>query len=262
MNGTVRQRRTDGFTLTELLVVIAIIALLASILFPAFARARENARRATCQSNLKQIGLGVAMYIQDFDGHYPAVDSNYSNYTGNQPSTGPFSAPAFGIQQTWSNRIYPYLKSAPIFLCPSQKTANAFFGGSTPCSYAMNVYLSYTSTHSYWDAGLGYTQNPMPESLVQQPARCFEVLESAGSTIPYTEPLGAGVYYAPAMPGSDIAAALSGAGWGVATTNYAMHFDGCNALFADGHVKYQTRQSGVVNAAEPNFAQLWEPWTP
>jgi prepilin-type N-terminal cleavage/methylation domain-containing protein len=62
--------RRTGFTLIELLVVIAIIAILAAILFPVFARARENARRASCMSNLKQIGLGMMMYVQDYDGKY------------------------------------------------------------------------------------------------------------------------------------------------------------------------------------------------
>src|ERR1700722_4415731 len=62
----------NGFPLIELLVVIAIIALLAAILFPVFARARENARRATCQSNLKQLGLGMLQYEQDHDERFPA----------------------------------------------------------------------------------------------------------------------------------------------------------------------------------------------
>src|SRR5471032_2605405 len=63
--------RSIGFTLIEILVVIAIIAILAAILFPAFARARENARRASCQSNLKQIGIGMTQYCQDYDERLP-----------------------------------------------------------------------------------------------------------------------------------------------------------------------------------------------
>ena len=67
------RRRIPGFTLIELLVVIAIIAILAAILFPVFARARENARKSTCQSNLKQIGMAVQMYAQDYDEIYPGI---------------------------------------------------------------------------------------------------------------------------------------------------------------------------------------------
>src|SRR5690348_11021219 len=81
MTRTVRRARR-AFTLIELLVVIAIIAILAAILFPVFAQAREAARKATCQSNLKQIGSGLLMYIQDYDETYPVND-----YGGNQPFT-------------------------------------------------------------------------------------------------------------------------------------------------------------------------------
>src|ERR1022692_3932033 len=70
-----RRGHQSGFTLIELLVVIAIIAILAAILFPVFARARENARRSSCQSNLKQIALGFKQYIQDYDEEYPATGS-------------------------------------------------------------------------------------------------------------------------------------------------------------------------------------------
>src|SRR5688572_3103121 len=76
--------RRFAFTLIELLVVIAIIALLAAILFPVFARARENARRASCQSNLKQLGLGFAQYVQDFDEKMPGI---YNGATGYADST-------------------------------------------------------------------------------------------------------------------------------------------------------------------------------
>src|SRR5688500_3211019 len=76
-------RKNRAFTLIELLVVIAIIAILAAILFPVFARARENARRASCQSNLKQIGLGVMQYVQDYDERYPAWARSLNNPLGN-----------------------------------------------------------------------------------------------------------------------------------------------------------------------------------
>src|SRR5471032_1752630 len=104
--------RRKGFTLIELLVVIAIIAILAAILFPVFARARENARRASCQSNLKQIGLGMLQYAQDYDERIPfGVFAGYGN-----------SLPD-GIG--WAGPLYPYLKSAQIFVCPSDSTQPA-----------------------------------------------------------------------------------------------------------------------------------------
>src|SRR5687768_1565205 len=78
-----KQRLAAGFTLIELLVVIAIIALLAAILFPVFARARENARKTSCLSNMKQIGLGISQYTQDFDETVPRVWLG----AGNGPST-------------------------------------------------------------------------------------------------------------------------------------------------------------------------------
>jgi prepilin-type N-terminal cleavage/methylation domain-containing protein/prepilin-type processing-associated H-X9-DG protein len=124
-----RERKPRGFTLIELLVVIAIIAILAAILFPVFARARENARRASCQSNLKQIGLGVAQYTQDYDESYPIP---YSQVT---------SSPA--AWATWRQIIQPYVKSTQLFRCPSN-TRDASDGAAgtypaVPVNYSMNV---------------------------------------------------------------------------------------------------------------------------
>ena len=92
--------KRSAFTLIELLVVIAIIAILAAILFPVFARARENARRASCTSNLKQIGLGVIQYQQDYDETMPRID--------------------YGEGTKWMDITQPYLKSAQVFSCPSE----------------------------------------------------------------------------------------------------------------------------------------------
>src|SRR2546421_4309664 len=98
--------RRTAFTLIELLVVIAIIAILAAILFPVFARARENARRSSCQSNLKQIGLGVLQYVQDYDETFPM---------------GRTADPILGQWASgWSATIQPYVKSSQIMQCPSE----------------------------------------------------------------------------------------------------------------------------------------------
>ena len=96
----------QGFTLIELLVVIAIIAILAAILFPVFARARENARRASCQSNLKQMGIGAMQYSQDYDETICPSLLNDAGYTDAQ-------SPSF------VDLLQPYVKSLQIFSCPS-----------------------------------------------------------------------------------------------------------------------------------------------
>ena len=104
-----------GFTLIELLVVIAIIALLAAILFPVFAQAREKAREVTCLSNARQIGLGVRMYAQDYDETMPLFDAYHT-----QPPAG--IAGHKGVEVL----LQPYVKSAPIFKCPNDN------GGPVP----------------------------------------------------------------------------------------------------------------------------------
>lgn len=122
--------RKIGFTLIELLVVVAIIAVLASILFPVFARARENARRANCMSNEKQLSLAALQYTQDYD------ERLFGFYTG----------PA-ATQVTWMNRLQPYMKSTQIFKCPSD--AILINGGLTSfaTSYCYNwYYLSDSGT--------------------------------------------------------------------------------------------------------------------
>jgi len=101
-----------GFTLIELLVVIAIIAILAAILFPVFAKAREKARQTSCLSNVKQMALGVLMYAQDFDEQWP-----YHYYASGGSITYPGGGTNAGMM--WYAAIYPYVKNTQLFSCPS-----------------------------------------------------------------------------------------------------------------------------------------------
>ncbi len=115
------QRNTRGFTLIELLVVIAIIAILAAILFPVFAQAREKARGISCLSNLKQAGLATLMYVQDYDETFPMSLAPF-------PGATPDYAAAACIT-TFYDRVSPYQKNADIMRCPSKPTACDFIAG-------------------------------------------------------------------------------------------------------------------------------------
>ena len=122
--------RRHGFTLIEILVVLTIIVLLAALLFPAFSRSREAARRASCQSNLKQVGLSLLQYSQDYDGTTPPI------YTG--------TAAADKNPNNWRVLMFPYVKSEQVFRCPSNpenetSATNAAAGDvSINASYAAN----------------------------------------------------------------------------------------------------------------------------
>jgi len=132
----------SGFTLIELLVVIAIIAILAAILFPVFARARENARRASCQSNLKQIGLGFMQYSQDYDERYPLHFANNDGSIVTSWASSPTNAGEPGRDMGWAELIQPYVKSRQILQCPSEPTGpvSALSNGTGYTDYMSNVY--------------------------------------------------------------------------------------------------------------------------
>src|SRR2546423_11341691 len=112
-------KRTPGFTLIELLVVIAIIAILAAILFPVFAQARKSARSTSWLSNVKQVGLAVLMYSQDYDERFPIplydMPQNDPTYGKQDQPWGVWIAYHIG----WNHTVLPYIKNVQIFQCPS-----------------------------------------------------------------------------------------------------------------------------------------------
>jgi prepilin-type N-terminal cleavage/methylation domain-containing protein len=164
-------RKRTGFTLIELLVVIAIIAILAAILFPVFAQAREQARMSTCLSNFKQIGMGVQMYLQDWDETYPM--NRIAQNPGGSECNGK------GRMITWKHETAPYVKSVAVFKCPSNPRGNLpdetggddKFGETVfPISYAYNGTLLWNS--------LGPNEPVLREAMVPESSRYIMLIES------------------------------------------------------------------------------------
>lgn len=155
------RNRRQAFTLIELLVVIAIIAILAAILFPVFARAREQARKTTCVSNLKQIGLGLLMYAQDYDETFPWLMQDGRN---NDDATGLSRQMVSGPPQ-WSVDLnnkrglfmeyatYPYTKNYQLFVCPTLQGDPVRIG-------ADNMVLNEFGSYAYAYGGVGAVPSP------------------------------------------------------------------------------------------------------
>ena len=120
--------RKSGFTLIELLIVIAIIVILAAVLFPVFATAREKARQTACASNMKQLGLALTQYSQDFDEVWPNGMAMTVNLQQQNP-TSPIG---------WANAIYPYVKSVNTYMCPNEKNG-VFVSVAANCNIANDV---------------------------------------------------------------------------------------------------------------------------
>lgn len=128
-----KQRR--GFTLIELLVVIAIIAILAAILFPVFAQARETARSASCKSNLKQLITGCVMYATDNDGYWPSNSS--------KDWISPIDAP--NQRSSWYTQLQPYVKNMGVFDCPSAPQGTLYQAGGINTAYVTNWWMIWNN---------------------------------------------------------------------------------------------------------------------
>jgi len=215
------QERRLGFTLIELLVVIAIIAILAAILFPVFAQAREAARKASCQSNLKQLGTAAAMYSQDYDGR---LVCGGGVCFGGPPGCSEAN-PLPSQQYQWITQ--PYIKNWNVLKCPSDPRPIT----TDPMSYGVNN-VGLTDFN-------GGGQNGVNESQLQQPAGTIMLIEGGNGA----HVNGGDTQLGERMVGDTTIwnawdrVAHDNTGWNW-TDNLPRHGNGNNALFCDGHVKF------------------------
>ncbi|MEO6908073.1 MAG: DUF1559 domain-containing protein [Abditibacteriaceae bacterium] len=238
-----RNVNAKGFTLIELLVVIAIISILAAILFPVFARARENARRASCMSNMKQIGLGTMMYVQDYDQHFPIV-----NYLNN-PSVG-----YVGL----ATEIIPYTKSTQIYQCPSDRVRTSYSTNLTRDVTQINsLTVDYTDYWYNFNFGSsGEFKIGIADGALTSPSNTLLAGEGDGGqslpaafNVSYSFSNGCAYHtYIWSLPGMPCAAA----GTGASDDQYSKkkHLGGSNYLFTDGHVKWLV--PSAISNVSPN----------
>jgi prepilin-type N-terminal cleavage/methylation domain-containing protein/prepilin-type processing-associated H-X9-DG protein len=222
--------RRSAFTLIELLVVIAIIAILAAILFPMFGRARENARRTSCQSNMKQIGLGVLQYVQDFDEMGPARALTIE-----------------GQSVSWRQTIQPYIKSTQVLVCPSNPN-NKNVADSAKLGYPQimasysSAYVSDNNSNTNGNTTGSYsyiTQANRPGTVLAAVAKPSECLVAVENTTGHTD-------FHLTDPNT------------FAGKMFAGHMETTNFLFVDGHVKAM-KPINTINAVQGKTSpgNLW-----
>lgn len=199
-------RSAKGFTLIELLVVIAIIAILAAILFPVFARAREKARQTACLSNAKQMALGVQMYAQDYD---ETVIPYYQD--GNSPAS----------MRLWWNILNPYVMNMQVYLCPSSPMPGAASerGYSNIIDYGMNRRCSTRGTA---------TPSVIKMATVRYPAETFIIAEGDWTRSTADHSGSNGWDLMPTSPQT----------YNASSFIPARHNGGANIVFMDGHAKW------------------------
>ena len=224
--------RRSAFTLVELLVVIAIIGILAAILFPVFARARENARRSSCQSNLKQIGLGLLQYLQDYDETMPR--SYFGTASGADKTTQ--------TKTKWMDAIYPYVKSEQLFVCPSEPNAAYRYAGNLAAGEETDEYGSYGQNGAYSAPGDAFTP---PRSSGLYTIKLSQIADSS-QTVWATDINGRqgpdrsyGIFWATAPPMIQTASDDPTIPGGTRQLDKISerHLGTANVLFCDGHVK-------------------------
>lgn len=216
----------SAFTLIELLVVIAIIAILAAILFPVFAQAREKARQTACLSNLKQIGTGVLMYVQDYDETYPLTIYSSTDF-------------AYSRQNSWRTQIHPYLKNADVFVCPSNQDNQTLTNDRSVAGFPDTTQFFISYNNNRWGA-ISVGAVPTSVADISRPADIITVLEVWDGRFNKST----------AAYDGDLNYDFSGHRY----SHFAGHSGMTNYVFADGHAK-SMRPSATI---KDNTRRLWD----
>ena len=241
---TEHRTRRGGFTLIELLVVIAIIAILAAILFPVFAQARDKARAAACMSNMKQIGHAFVLYRDDWDDHpVPGWLPDTKDKWGHGPG------------RTWWNVLLkPYLKSLQVFVCPSVGEEPHFYGETEP-------YPDTSDSVGRYHTGIGYNWynqenkndagewNLLTDGDIKQQDRTIVFLEDDNQIVAGPNPwVPSGWLCWPFATWQKSCHLKGNRGWAFGT---ARHGGGLHFQFYDGHVKWMLPESTKVEMFDP-----------
>lgn len=225
--------KTRGFTLIELLVVIAIIAILAAILFPVFAQAREKARQTSCLSNLKQMGTGLMMYAQDYDESY--VINNWAVPLPYHPN-GAVSGDRHGV---WAKLLQPYLKNVQIFSCPSgtNKDPRIMVNYGEPYTAAGAIRVPWQGGYGAnefvvkagWSNTDAYQISPISMAAIGRPADLWMIADCS-----YIITNGANRVFHPNPTGAPWDSSET-----VVNPAFARHSgSGSNLVYGDGHAKF------------------------
>jgi len=261
----VRRGRISAFTLIELLVVIAIIAILAAILLPVFAQAREEARKTSCLSNTKQLALGCIMYVQDYD------ETLVQGWNWTQPGELRDNGAVYRAWTSWCLNIQPYIKNTRVLLCPDNP-GQTFDNTAPNVTAHSEIYSSYGYNYGYLGTfagtdptGLGYLWNPLTLAAINRPAQEVMLADDQGPNWAATNHLT--VWYQPAgniiePPDACLSPSVFfSSGWGTpdgltAAYDYPgyggmewlhtgspfvlnqMPVGGANTAFCDGHAKF------------------------